>query len=225
MSVSDSGHSIDLEILVGTDGRGFLNRSPVGPAWLGIVEPLVAELTNEGGISVGDALGNLRASDATTSLDHLLANLVVSLSGGLLLHEIVPHGVSGTDNLDFVDEVRVESGGSNTNPVHLTHENFVSEQPGSPKTAVGVGEVVASLSGHIGKFTEDGLSGVVLLLDIVEMLSVLLDIVVTDHVSEKLEGVVVFVVDGGSVIEDTNVGVVHLVVTHHKQRGSVDALV
>ena len=81
------------------------------------------------------------------------------------------------------------------------------------------------MSGHIWQLTKDALGRVVLLLSIVEVLGIPLDVVVADDVPHELEGVVVLIVDAWSIVEDTNVGVVHLVVTHHEKRGSVDTLI
>ena len=224
MHVRDSGHRVYPEVLVGTDGSGFLNSAPVGEGWLRVVEPVVAEATDVVGISPGDTLGDLGASHTTACLDHLSADLVVLFANRALPHERVPVGVSATDNLDFVDVVRVVGGCGDTNPVHLADEDLVAEEVAAPETTVRVSEVLASLSGHIGELAKDALGRVVLLLRIVEMSGVLLDVVVTDNVLHQLEGVVVLVVDTWSIVEDTNVGVIHLVVTHHKERGSVDAL-
>ena len=105
MHVSDSGQSVDLEVLVGTNGRGFLNSSPVGPGWLTIVEPRVAEATDVVSISPGDSLGDLGACHTAASLDHLSSDLSVLVADGALSHERVPVGVSSTDDLDLINVV------------------------------------------------------------------------------------------------------------------------
>ena len=57
------------------------------------------------------------------------------------------------------------------------------------------------------------------------MLGVLLDVIVADDVFKELEGVIVLIVYAWCIVENTNVGVVHLVITHHEKRGSIDTLV
>ena len=225
MDVCHSRHRVQLEVLVGTDGRSLLNWSPVRVAGLRIVEPLVGELTDVGSVQVRDALGDLRSGDAAASLEDLTADLGVLLSGTGLAHEAVPEVVAGADDLDLSDEVGVEDGGGHAGPVHLADEDLVAEEVTAEDGAVRVGVVAAHLASHIGQVSQEGVSSIVLLLAVIEMLSVLLDVVVTDHVLQKLEGVVVLVVDGWSVEEDTNVGVVHLIITHHEKSGHVDALV
>ena len=42
MGVGDRRHGVDLEVFVGTVDSNSLDGSPVGPARLSIVEPLVA---------------------------------------------------------------------------------------------------------------------------------------------------------------------------------------
>ena len=142
MHVGDSGHGVDLEVLVRTEGRSVLDRAPVGEAGLTIVEPLVGELTNAVGISPGDALGDLRARHTAAGLDHLAADLRVDLSGVLLAHEAVPHGVAATDNLGLSNVLTVVNGGSKADPVHLADEDLVTEEVAAPNAAVGVGKVV-----------------------------------------------------------------------------------
>ena len=44
MHVGNRGQSVDLEILVRSEGSGLLDRSPVGEGGLRIVEPLVAHV-------------------------------------------------------------------------------------------------------------------------------------------------------------------------------------
>jgi len=222
MSVGNCCHGIDLEILVGSETGSVLARSPVSETWLSIVEPLVTELLDVVGIKVRHTLGDLRASHATSSLEHLLSNLLVLITSGTFAHELGPHGVSATDNLDLVDVITIESGSSKANPVHLADEDLVTEEVATPETAVRVGVVLASLKGHVWELTKDTLSRVVLLLGIIEMLGVLLDVVVSDHVSQELERVVILVVDRWGIVEDTNVNVVHLVVSHHQQRWCVN---
>lgn len=65
VSVCDGRHSVDLEVLIRSDTRNGLDRAPVREAGLGVVEPLVAQVFHVIGIDVADALGDLRAGNAT----------------------------------------------------------------------------------------------------------------------------------------------------------------
>lgn len=67
MSVGHSRHGVDLEVFVGADTCGSLDGSPVGPAGLGIVEPLVAQVLHVVGIKVRDAGSDLRSVDTATN--------------------------------------------------------------------------------------------------------------------------------------------------------------
>ena len=66
--------------------------------------------------------------------------------------------------------------------------------------------------------------GVVLLLTEVDVLSMLIDSVVAEHPLEELEAPVVFILHTRSVIEDADVGIVHLIVTDEQQSWGVDWL-
>merc|ERR1711885_19272 len=79
--------------------------------------------------------------------------------------------------------------------------------------------------GHIWELSENHVGSIVLVSNIVDVLAVLLDLVVTDHVAQKLEGVVVLVVDGWSIVEDIAVGVVALIISHEEKSWDVDALI
>ena len=46
MSIGDSGHRVDLKVLVRTNASSVLDCTPVRPAWLSIVEPFVCHMLN-----------------------------------------------------------------------------------------------------------------------------------------------------------------------------------
>jgi hypothetical protein len=133
--------------------------------------------------------------------------------------------VAASNDLDVVQVVAVDSGQADTAVVHLAGEDLVTEEVVTENAGVGVSEVVGLSHSHIGQVTEECVHGVVLLLDIVEMLSVLVDSVGAEHVLEEEECVVVLVLDAGGVVEDTDVGVVHLVITDEEEGRCVDSLV
>ena len=64
---------------------------------------------------------------------------------------------------------------------------------------------------------------VVLLVHIVEVTGILVDSVGTEKVLEEQESIVVFVLHRWCIIEDTNVGVDHLVVSDEEKSGDVDS--
>lgn len=225
MHVGDSGQGIELVVLVRSHAGERLNSSVRGKGWLRIIEVLVAKILHEVRVNMADSLGNLRASDTTASLDHLSANLVVGSIDVLLSHQVVPHMVASANDLDLVYVTTIGSDGSKASPVHLASENLVSEQPVAPKTAVRVCVIDALLTGHIWELSENHVGSIVLVSNIVDVLAVLLDLVVTDHVAQKLEGVVVLVVDGWSIVEDIAVGVVALIISHEEKSWDVDALI
>jgi len=125
--------------------------------------------------------------------------------------------VAASNDLDVVQVVAVDSGQADTAVVHLAGEDLVTEEVVTENAGVGVSEVVGLSHSHIGQVTKECVHGVVLLLDIVEMLSVLVDSVGAEHVLEEEECVVVLVLDAGGVVEDTDVRVDHLVVSDHEQ--------
>ena len=220
MSVGHSGHGVDLEVLVGTDGSGGLNGSPVGESGLSIVEPGVAQVLHVVVVDVGDTLGNLGSVESAAEGKDLATDVLVNVGVVLLALEGLEQVGAATDNLNVVQEVRVDGGQADTAVVHLTGEDFVTEEVVSEETGVRVGEVVAVSSGDINELTEESVHGVVLLLDVVKVLSVLVDSVGAEHVLEEQESVVVFVLDGGSIVEDTDVRVDHLIITDEEERGS-----
>jgi len=63
---------------------------------------------------------------------------------------------------------------------------------------------------------------VVLLVSVIQMFSVLIDSVASEHVLHQSEGEVIFMVGSWSVIEDTNVGIDHLVISQHEKGWGID---
>lgn len=224
VSVGNSGHGVDLEVLVGTDHGNCLDWSPVGEGWLGIVEPLVAELFDVVVINAGNSLGNLASWDSSAESEHVLTNFGVDGFWRLGGQELVVEVVSASDDLNIVQVVGVDGWEANTAVVHLSGEDLVTEEVVSENTAVGVGHVVGVSSGDIWEGTEKSVHGVVLLVDIVEVLSMLVDSVSAEHVLEEQEAVVVLILDAWGIVEDTNVGVDHLVISDHQKSWDVNWL-
>ena len=125
--VTDGGHCVDLEVLVGAEGAGILNWSPVGEARFTIVEPLVAKLAHISGIEVRDSLCDLRAGYTSVQVKHLWSNLLHGVAGRLDTHKLVPGEVAGSHNLNFVDIITIEGRHGNSSIVHLPGENFISK--------------------------------------------------------------------------------------------------
>lgn len=63
----------------------------------------------------------------------------------------------------------------------------------------------------------------VLLKNVIEVLSIVLDVVVGEDSLEELESVVVRVSISGSIEEDTDVRVDHLIISDHEKGGVVDS--
>lgn len=122
-----------------------------------------------------------------------------------VIHKFVVEVVAASDDLDLVHVVRVDGGKAHAAVVHLAREHFVSEEVVAEESGVTVCKVVALGQCHVRKISEKGVHRVVLLVGSVEMLSVLLDVVAAEDVLEEEEAVVVSVVEGRSIIEDTNV--------------------
>lgn len=221
MSVSHSRHRVDLEVLVRTDGGDLLDGTPVGERGLSIIEPLVAQCLDVVRIDGGDSLSDLGSRDSAAELEEVHADLLVEAGGGLVGEERVEQVVSATEDLNLIEVVRVDGGKADTAIVHLSSEDLIAEEIVTEDAVVGTSEVVAVGLGDVGQVTEESVHRVVLLVHIVEMLSVLVNSVGAEHVLKEKEAIVVLVLDGRSIVEDTNVGVDHLVVSDEEDRRSV----
>jgi hypothetical protein len=225
MCVGDGGHGVDLEILVGSDNGNSLDWSPVGERWLSIIEPLVADVLDMVVINVGNSLGNLRSWESSAKLEHVLTNVLVHGLWGLGGEEFVVKVVSTSDNLDVVEVMRVDGWKADSAVVHLSGEDLVTEEVVSEKSSITVWEVVGLSSSDIWEITEEGVHGVVLLVAVVEMLSMLIDSVGSEHVLQEEETVVVLVLDTWSIVEDSDVTVVHLIISDEENGWDVDGLI
>lgn len=224
MGVGDSRHGVDLEVLVRSLDRDSLDRTPVGEGRLSIVEPFVSQSLHVVSIDVRDSLSNLRSGDSASSLDHLLSNFSVDLVVRLEVHQLIVEVVSATDDFNVVHVVGVDGGEADTTVVHLTGEDLVTHEVVSEETTVGVGLEVRVRDSDINELAKKGVLGVVLLLDVVDVLGVLVDSVRAEDVLEESEGVVVLIVHRGGIVEHSDVGVVHLIVSHEEERRSEDAV-
>ena len=120
MSVRDSRHRVDLEVLVGADGGHLLDGTPVGEGRLSIVEPLVAQLLDVVGVDGGDSLSDLSSRDSAAELQEVQTDLLVEdhtvdlNTAILLLRDKIDHQSLLKDELDDLDLLSVE-GETNTN--------------------------------------------------------------------------------------------------------------
>ena len=109
------------------------------------------------------------------------------------------------------------SGHGNSAPIHLAGEDLVAKEPVAENAAVAVRTVQALSASDIDEISEQGMHGVVLLANVIEVRAVLIDLVLAHHALQHQERVEVFVLPAGCVVEDTDGGVHHLVVADHEQ--------
>ena len=224
VSICDSRHGVDLEVLVGAHGRHLLDGAPVSEGRLGVVEPLVAHVLHVVVVDVGHSLGDFRAGHAAVQVQHLGSNLLHDISCALDGHQLVVKSFATADDLNIVDVVAIDGGQAHTAVVHLASEHFVAEEPVTEDTAIAVRTVQALSSGNIDELTKESMHGVVLLLHIVDVLSVHVNLVVAEDSLQQQETVEVFVFPAWSIIEDTDRRVDHLIVTDHEQTRVEDGL-
>jgi len=224
MGVGNGGHGVDLEILVRSNNGHSFDWSPVSERWLSIVEPLVAHILDVVVVNVGNSLGNLGSWESSAELEHVLTNVSVDGLWGLGGQELVVKVVSTSDDLNVVKVVRVDSWEADSAIVHLSSEDLVSEEVVTEETSIGVGEVVGLGFGDIWEISEESMHRVILLVAVIEVLSMLVNSVRAEHVLQEEETVVILVLDSWSIVEDTNVGVVHLIVSDEEDGWNVDGL-
>jgi hypothetical protein len=148
---------------------------------------LVAQLLKVISIDVGNSLGNLGSSESSVEKQHVLADLTVDTSKGLVAHELVVKVVSASVNFNIIEVMRVHGWKADTAVVHLSSEDLVTEEVVSEDTSIRVSHIVGVSSGNIWEITEEGMHGVVLLVAIIEMLGMLVNSVFSEHVFEKKE--------------------------------------
>ena len=162
-----------------------------------------------------DALRYFRSWNATVQIQHLGSDLLHDIRGGLNAHQLVPKYVSRSHYFDFADVVAVESGAGDSEPVHLSSEDFVAEEPVSKDAAVAIRTVQALSASHIGEFSQERVHSVVLFLRIVQMTTVLVDLVAANHPLQQKERIEILVFPAWSIVKNTDGRVGHLVVADH----------
>jgi len=203
--------------------HGF-DWSPVSERWLSIIEPFVAKLLDMVVVDMSNSLGNLTSWESSAELEHVLTDIGVNRLWGLGGQELVVEVVSASDALNIIEIMRVDGWETHTAIVHLSSEDFVSEEVVTEKTGVRVSEVVRVSSGDINEVSEKSVHRVVLLVHIIQMFSMLINSIRSEHVLQEKEGVVVLVLDSWGIVEDTNVRVDHLVISDEEKGWDVNSL-
>ena len=205
MGVGDGGHGVDLEVLVRSDLRHLLDGSPVGEGGLSIVKPLVAQVLHVVVVQVGHSLGYFGTGQSSPELQDLVADFGGDVAGALTGQQTVVQVVAASEDFHVIEIVGVDGRKTDSAVIHLSGEDFISKEGVSEDSTVGVGHVVGVSSGYIDEVSEQGMHRVVLFLHVVQVLSVLVNAVGTEHVLQKQEGVVVGVLHGGRVVEHSYV--------------------
>lgn len=225
MGVGHSWHGVNLEVLVWTDASCCFNWTPVSPAGLSIIEPLVGQVLHVITIDVADTGCNFASVDTATDVQELGTDFLVDSLVWLFCKKWVPKVVTATNNLNVINVMTIDSGQASTAVVHLASENLISEEVVTEDSAVTVCEVVGISQSNIGKVSQESVHAVVLLLDVVQVFSVLIDSVWAENVFQQKESVVVLVFDWWSIVHNSNVGVIHFIITNKEQWRSVNSLV
>jgi len=176
------------------------------------------------GINVRNSSSNLTSWKSSSHLEHVLSDLLVNIFWSFGSEKVVVHGVSSSDDLNIIKIMSPDGWKADTAIVHLSGENFISEEVVTEKTTVRVSHVVSISSGDIRQVSEKSMHGVVLLMDIIEMFGMLVNSVASEHVLHEGESEVVLVFDSWGVIEDTDVRVDHLIISHHEKSWDINWL-
>ena len=205
MGVGDCRHCVDFEVFVRSNTRSLFNWSPVSPGWLSIVEPLISKLLDVIGIYVGNSGSNLTSWKSSTLLHHVLTDFMINRCWGFSFEKLIVHSISSSDNFNIIEIMSPNSWKTCAAIVHLSSENFVSEEIVAEKTTVRVGKIVRVSSGDVWQVSKKGMHRVVLFMDIIEVLSMLINSVVSEHVFHQRKSIEVFILGTWSIIKDTNV--------------------
>ena len=146
MCVGYSWHRVDLEVFVGANRGRVLDWSPIGERRFSIVKPLIAQVAHMIRVNVRNSLCDFRPRNPSIQVEHLGANLLHDVRSWLNGHELVPEGVSSAHNFHVIHEVRVDGWLTNAAVVHLTSENFISEEPVTENAAIAIWRIKALLS-------------------------------------------------------------------------------
>jgi hypothetical protein len=64
MSIRYGRHSVDLEILIRSNGGNCLDRTPIGERRLSIVEPFISKLLDHESVYVSNSIGDFGPGDS-----------------------------------------------------------------------------------------------------------------------------------------------------------------
>lgn len=198
------GHRVYFEVFVRTHARSLFDRAPVCEARFSVIEPLVTQMAHVVRIYVADSLRDFGAWYSAVQVQHLRTNLLHYVCCRLDGHQFVVEGVACSHHFYVVQVVRVYGRQRHSAVVHLASEDFVSEKPVTEYSTVAVRTVQALLSCYIRQITNHCVHTVVLLLNVIQVLAVSVDRVVSEYSLEQQERVEILVVPAGCVVEHSD---------------------
>ena len=104
-------------------------------------------------VEVANTCSDFWSVNTTTEAQKLSSNIFVDLVVGFSSQETVPEMVTSTNYFYIIEIMWVDGWEANTAVVHLTSENFVTEEVVTEETTVTVGEVVWFSHGNVGQIS------------------------------------------------------------------------
>ena len=100
-------------------------------------------------INVSYSLCDLTSWESTTECEHVLSNLSIERFWRLSVEKCVVKVIATPNNLNIIDVVTIDGRQADTAIVHLTSENFITEEVVTEDSAVRVGKIMGLGPGHI----------------------------------------------------------------------------
>ena len=173
-------------------------------------------------INVSYSLCDLTSWKSTTKCEHVLSNLSIERFWRLSVEKRVIKVIATPNNLNIIDVVTIDGRQADTAIVHLTSENFVTEEVVTEDSAVRVGKIMGVGPGHIYQVTKHGMHRIVLLMNIIKMTSIFINSIGAEQVFEEQETIVVLMFDSWGIVENTNIGVDHFIITNKQDSWDID---
>jgi hypothetical protein len=109
----------------------------------------------------------------------------------------------------------VNCGQSNSAVIHLSCKDLIAEEPVSENATIAIRTEKTFLARYINQISKENMHSIVLFARVIQVFRVSVNLIVTKHSLQQQERVKVWMLPTWSIVEDSNGGVNHFVITDH----------
>ena len=139
-----------------------------------------------------------------------------------IVQQVVVNKISSSNYFNIINIVGINCWKTDSTIIHLSCKNFISKEIISKQSTIRICKIMRICSSYIWQISKKWMQWVILFMDIIEMLSILINSVWSKHIFKKQKGIIILMLDWRCVIKYSYIWIVHFIISNHEQSWNVN---